>query len=101
MSEAKPWMVGSPAPLTSHSVDGLPGLEFSQTIALGVGLEQPKVCARSGAENKRQMVNVRHGGRKVADQGSDRRRAIAGGRPASALSCARAPTACRNGIQFL
>src|SRR4029453_14299485 len=32
MSVAKPWMLGSPAPFTSHSLAGLPGSRFSATI---------------------------------------------------------------------
>ena len=40
MSVAKPWMLESPAPLTSHSLGGLPGLEFSQTIGLRTGGSQ-------------------------------------------------------------
>src|SRR5579875_1174894 len=34
MSVAKPWMVGSPTPVTSQTLSGVPGLEFSQTIGL-------------------------------------------------------------------
>src|SRR5688572_20137946 len=34
MSVANPWMLGSPSPLMSHLVDGLPGLQFSATISL-------------------------------------------------------------------
>src|SRR5215213_6503000 len=37
MSVAKPWMLGSPAPPTSHSLAGLPGLEFSHTIGFTTG----------------------------------------------------------------
>src|SRR5215210_4642680 len=37
MSLAKPWMPGSPSPTMSHSVLGLPGLEFSQAISLVTG----------------------------------------------------------------
>ena len=33
MSVAKPWMLGSPAPATSHSLAGFPGSAFSATIA--------------------------------------------------------------------
>ena len=32
---AKPWMLGSPAPLMSHSLAGLPVRQFSATIGLG------------------------------------------------------------------
>ena len=32
---AKPWIVESPAPLMSHSLDELPGRQFSATIGLG------------------------------------------------------------------
>jgi hypothetical protein len=35
MSVAKPWIVASPAPLMSHSEDGLPARQFSATIAFG------------------------------------------------------------------
>src|SRR5687768_10796457 len=31
-SVANPWISGSPDPFTSHSVDGLPGSQFSATI---------------------------------------------------------------------
>ena len=34
MSVVKPWSVGSPAPLTCHSEDGLPGLLFSAATSL-------------------------------------------------------------------
>src|SRR4029453_18253268 len=37
MSVAKPWMLEFPAPLTSHSLAGLPGFEFSQAIGLTIG----------------------------------------------------------------
>src|SRR5690242_12351335 len=36
MSVAKPSIVSEPVPRISHSEDGLPGLEFSQEIALPV-----------------------------------------------------------------
>src|SRR6185436_17343976 len=32
MSVANPWIFTSPEPLTSHSVDGFPGRQFSATI---------------------------------------------------------------------
>src|SRR4051812_3951927 len=32
MSVVKPWIVASPEPSTSQTLDGVPGLEFSQTI---------------------------------------------------------------------
>src|SRR6267142_2451847 len=38
-------MVESPAPLMSHSLAGLPGLQFSATISLA-GKEQGPVCGR-------------------------------------------------------
>src|SRR5918994_5358195 len=34
MSVANPWIEGSPLPLTSHSVESFPGLQFSATILL-------------------------------------------------------------------
>src|SRR5438552_4128033 len=34
MSLENPWMLGSPAPLISHSVAGFPGLQFSATMLL-------------------------------------------------------------------
>jgi hypothetical protein len=37
MSVAKPWMLGSPDPLTSHWLEGLPGFVFSQAIGLAMG----------------------------------------------------------------
>ena len=39
MSVAKPWRLASPEPLTSHSLAGLPGLQFSASMAL-TGLPQ-------------------------------------------------------------
>ncbi len=33
MSVANPWMLGSPAPVTSHWLDGAPGSAFSATIS--------------------------------------------------------------------
>src|SRR5438034_3741683 len=44
MSVANPWMVGSPAPLTSHSLGGLPASAFSHTTALDNGGEH-ELCA--------------------------------------------------------
>ena len=38
MSVAKPWMLGSPAPVMSHSLAGLPGWQFSATIGLAGAL---------------------------------------------------------------
>src|SRR6478609_9321155 len=37
MSVAKPWMDSSPAPSTSQTLGGDPGLEFSQAILLPLG----------------------------------------------------------------
>ena len=37
MSVAKPWIVSEPDPTTSHSLDGLPGSEFSHAITLATG----------------------------------------------------------------
>src|SRR5919197_5356378 len=34
MLSAKPWMLESPAPLTSHVLCGVPGRQFSASIAL-------------------------------------------------------------------
>src|SRR5688572_25279007 len=45
MSVVKPWMFGSPAPETSHSLAGLPGFEFSQTISLATGASQGPAAA--------------------------------------------------------
>ena len=39
MSVAKPWRLASPAPLMSHSPGGLPGRQFSASMALA-GLPQ-------------------------------------------------------------
>jgi len=36
MSVAKPWMLASPDPEMSHSLAGLPGLEFSHGIRLAI-----------------------------------------------------------------
>jgi len=43
MSVANPWMLGSPAPSTSHSLAGLPGRQFSATT--GLAPSQPAVTA--------------------------------------------------------
>src|SRR4051812_10635142 len=40
-SVAKPWIVGSPSPGTSHWLDGDPGSAFSQTIGVDVQPEAP------------------------------------------------------------
>jgi hypothetical protein len=55
MSVENPWIVGSPLPLMSHSVDGFPGLQFSAMIVFrgaahgsagaAVGAAEPRVCA--------------------------------------------------------
>src|SRR5688572_18979181 len=37
ISVVNPWMLVEPAPLTSHSLAGLPGSEFSQTIGFAIG----------------------------------------------------------------
>ena len=52
MSVAKPWMLAEPAPLTSHSLGGLPGFEFSQTIGFAIGGSQGAACAVAGAAAK-------------------------------------------------
>jgi hypothetical protein len=44
MSVAKPWMLSSPAPFTSHSLARFPGKQFSATISLG-GLLQSGASA--------------------------------------------------------
>src|SRR5690242_5295684 len=49
-------MVGSPAPLISHSLESLPGLEFSQTMSLAIGGLQPKVWAAAGLARKPQAA---------------------------------------------
>ena len=50
MSVANPWMLGSPPPLTSHSLCGLPGFEFSQTIAFWIGGSQGAAWASSAPD---------------------------------------------------
>src|SRR5437016_2331346 len=46
MSVAKPWMPASPAPLTSHSLGGLPALVFSHATGLTTGGPHgPAACA--------------------------------------------------------
>jgi hypothetical protein len=42
ISVANPWMVVSPAPLISHSLEGLPGRQFSATIGLAGVSHGPK-----------------------------------------------------------
>src|SRR5262245_66543564 len=37
MSVPKPWMVSDPAPSMSHSLGGLPALEFSHRMGLAIG----------------------------------------------------------------
>ena len=39
MSDAKPWIVESPAPEMSHSDAGFPGRQFSATIEFGGELQ--------------------------------------------------------------
>src|SRR5215468_6277990 len=47
MSVAKPWMLASPAPLTSHCEEGLPGRQFSASMALaGEAQEAMAACVR-------------------------------------------------------
>src|SRR3954467_8229786 len=48
MSVAKPWMVESPLPLTSHSVLGLPGRQFSATMAFAGASQGPAAPSRDG-----------------------------------------------------
>src|SRR5687768_14392885 len=58
MSVAKPTIEGSPPPLTSHSDDGLPGLEFSQTIGLPPGSHGSAACALTGTSRKDSTTTV-------------------------------------------
>src|SRR6266850_537301 len=56
-------MVRSPAPtaLRSHSLEGLPGFEFSHTMSLAIGGIQPKVWAAAGRATRLQIATrTRH-----------------------------------------
>src|SRR5215475_10570516 len=48
MSVANPWMFGSPAPLTSHWLAGLPGMAFSAAISF-FPIEMEKVLGAVSA----------------------------------------------------
>ena len=48
ISVLKPWMLAEPEPLTSHSLAGSPGFEFSQTISFAIGGSQGAACAVAG-----------------------------------------------------
>ncbi len=43
MSVAKPWMLASPMPETSHSLAGLPARQFSATTALAGAPQVPPI----------------------------------------------------------
>ena len=58
MSLAKPWIVGSPAPETSHSDCGAPGFAFSQTIALAQGSPVARAGPASRGEQDRARENA-------------------------------------------
>ena len=45
MSVAKPWIVLLPAPLTSHSLAGLPGLVFSHATGFVIGASHGAAAA--------------------------------------------------------
>src|SRR3954447_6243440 len=45
---AKPWMLLLPAPVTPHSLSGLPGLVFSQATGLVTGASQGAATAAGG-----------------------------------------------------
>src|SRR5712692_10626283 len=61
ISVAKPWMLRSPASLMSHSVEGLPGFEFSQAMAFAIGGLQEKVCAFAKVTARLQTARSRNG----------------------------------------
>ena len=50
MSVAKPWMAPLPAPLTSHSLAGLPALVFSHATGLVIGASHGAAAAGEAAE---------------------------------------------------
>src|ERR1051325_930064 len=56
MSVAKPWIVESPAPVTSHSLGGFPVLRFSSTIAfvcaIAEGLNASRHRSRRNGHNQ-------------------------------------------------
>ena len=52
ISVANPWIDASPAPSISHSCQGVPGLEFSQTIALASGLQLSVVATAAAGMAK-------------------------------------------------
>src|SRR5438046_1137526 len=59
MSVANPWMLGSPAPLTSHSLAGLPGLEFSHAIGFVMGGPQAPCARASDAKTSAKTAAMR------------------------------------------
>ena len=62
MSVANPWIEASPAPVTSHTEAGVPGLLFSQTMGLIVGPQALCPVARSWARKQtasRDAANAR------------------------------------------
>src|SRR5205814_6639975 len=42
ISDPKPWIDASPAPLMSHSLDGFPVRQFSATVAFGGDAQTPE-----------------------------------------------------------
>src|SRR5687768_9302036 len=74
MSVAKPWMVASPTPATSHSLAGDPGLEFSQGMGLGPGASH----GPAEAAGRRRTPALKASGPVAAPAAASR----TGGRPA-------------------
>src|SRR5262245_33113728 len=67
ISVAKPWIVGSPSALISHSVRGFPGLQFSETILFGGAVHgltpglvagAPRACAAGWAVMRRKPITT-------------------------------------------
>jgi hypothetical protein len=58
MFVAKPWIVGSPMPSMSHSLGGLPGSAFSQTIGLEAGGVQVCPAAPLAPINKETVASI-------------------------------------------
>src|ERR1700722_12108081 len=56
ISVANPWMVGSPAPLTSHWLGGFPGRQFSASIGFAGALQ---FCPKA-AEEKPKHTRTTH-----------------------------------------
>ena len=86
MSVAKPWIVRSPDPLMSHSVDGFPGLQFSATTRFAGRAHSGAASAGRCAWEKEVRRTKRSGGLKRVVDVSARSAAAAMNRMAGKVS---------------